>query len=111
MASHYHTYITLKFREASIDKDFFVKHFGGQIEKTFTLSCNFFYWDSQKIFAKEVTSAAREQLTHQKYKEALFQPSTLRTLNNRIVTDRHVLQTVSINKLSQSPFDDKCFIL
>ena len=69
------------------------------------------YLDSRKISAKSVTRAAREQLTHQKYKDALFLSSTLRTPNNRIVSDRHVLQTVSINKLSLSPFDDKRFIL
>ena len=75
------------------------------------LLATFLYLDSRKISAKGVTRAAWEQLTHQKYKDALFLSSTLRTPNNRIVSDRHVLQTVSINKLSLSPFDDKRFIL
>ena len=48
---------------------------------------------------------------HQKYKNALFLSSTLRAPNNRIVSDCHVLQTVSINKLSLSSFDDKRFTL
>ena len=68
------------------------------------------YLDSQKISAKTVNRAAREQLTHQKYRDALFLSCTLRTPNNRIVSDCDVLQTVSINKLSPSPFDDKRFI-
>ena len=65
----------------------------------------------RKISAKGVTRAAREHLTQQKYKDALFLSSTLRTPNNRIVSDYHVLQTVSINKLSLSPLNDKRFIL
>ena len=69
------------------------------------------YLDCQKISAKGVTRAARELLTHQKYKDALFLSSTLRTPKNKIVSDCHVLQTVSIIKLSLSPFDDKRFIL
>ena len=69
------------------------------------------YLDSRKISAKGVTRAVREQLTHQKYKDALFLSSTLRTPNNKIVSDCYVLQTVSINKLSLSPFDDKPFVL
>ena len=68
------------------------------------------YLDSPKVSAKGVTRAAREQLNHQKYKYALFLSSTLRTPNNRIASDRHVLQTISINKLSLSPVDDKRFI-
>ena len=71
----------------------------------------FLYLDSRKISAKGVTRASREQLTHQKYKDALYLSSTLRTPNNRIVSDCHALQTVSIIKLSLSPFDDKRFIL
>ena len=67
--------------------------------------------DSRKNSAKGFTSAAREKLTHQKYKSALFLSSTLRTPNNIIISDCHVLQTGSINKLSLSPFDDKRFIL
>ena len=74
-------------------------------------SRNFFVFRFPKNLCKGVTRAAREQLTHQKYKDALFLSSTLRTPNNRIVSDRHVLQSVSINKLSLSPFDDKRFIL
>ena len=69
------------------------------------------YLDSRKISAIGVTRAAREQITHQNFKDALFLSSTLRTPNNRIVSDRLVLQTVSINKLSLSPFDDKRFFL
>ena len=75
------------------------------------LLATFLYSHSRKISAKGVTRAAGEQLTHQKYKDTLFLSSTLRTPNNRIVSDRHVLQTVSINKLSLIPFDDKRFIL
>ena len=69
------------------------------------------YLDSRKISAKDGTRAAREQLTHQKYKDALFLSSTLRTTNNRIVSDCHTLQTVSTIKLSLIPSDDKRFIL
>ena len=75
------------------------------------LLATFLCLDSRKISAKGVTRAAKEQLTHQKYKDALFLSSTLRTPINRIVSNRHVLQTVSINKQSLSPFDDKRFIL
>ena len=67
--------------------------------------------DSRKNSAKGFTSAAREKLTHQKYKSVLFFSSTLRTPNNIIISDCHVLQTGSIIILSLSPFDDKRFIL
>ena len=54
----------------------------------------------------------RGQITHQKYKNARSLP-VIHTTNTeqRIVSDRHVLQTVSINRLSLRPFDDKGFIL
>ena len=61
------------------------------------LLVTFFYLDSRKIFAEGVTRAAREQLTHQKYKDALFLPviHTSNTEQQNCITFYWLFQSIN----------------
>ena len=50
-------------------------------------------------------------LQHADYNNTLVTGSTLRAENTRIVSEKHVLQTVSTNKICLSAFDNKRHIL
>ena len=73
--------------------------------------CFLLFIGNRKIFAKGITSAAQSLLRHADYNNTLVTGSTLRAENTRIVSEKHVLQTVSTNKIFLSAFDNKCHIL
>ena len=61
--------------------------------------------------AKGITRAAQIFFRHAVYNNTLVTGSTLRAENTRIVSEKHVLQTVSTNKICLSAFDYKRHIL
>ena len=61
--------------------------------------------------AKGITRAAQNLLRHADYKNTLVTGSTQRAKNTTIVSEKHVLQTVSMNKIILSAFDNKRQIL
>ena len=69
------------------------------------------FLELRKLSARGVTRAAQRLLTHKRYQETLLTANELRTLNTRIVSENHVLKTVTVNKLSLSAFDNKRFIM
>ena len=61
--------------------------------------------------AKRLTRAAQNLLRHADYKNTLMTGGTLRAENTRVVSEKHVLQTVLTNKICLSAFDNKRHIL
>ena len=61
--------------------------------------------------AKRITRANQNLLRHANYNNTLVTGSPLRAENTRIVSEKHVLQTVSTNKICLSAFDNKRHIL
>ena len=61
--------------------------------------------------AKGITRAAQNLLRHADNNNTFVTGSTLRAENTRIVSEKHVLQTVSTNKICLSAFDNKRHIL
>ena len=52
-----------------------------------------------------------ENITHNEYKDVLFNPKYLKDSMNRIQNKNHRLGTYKINKISLSWFDNKIHIL
>ena len=71
----------------------------------------FLFIGNRKMSTEGITRAAQSLLRHASYNNTLVTGSTLRAKNTRIVSEKHVLQTVSINKISLSAFDNKRHIL
>ena len=65
----------------------------------------------QKLSAKSVCRFAQNDLNHELYKKVLHTGKSFRTINMRIGSEKHQLQTTKTNKVSLSSFDDKRFIL
>ena len=65
----------------------------------------------QKLSAKGVTKFAQRKLPHELFKTILQTGDSFKTLNTRIGSTRHQLQTIKTNKLSLSSFDDKRYVL
>ncbi|XP_075256554.1 interferon-induced GTP-binding protein Mx-like isoform X2 [Convolutriloba macropyga] len=65
----------------------------------------------RKLSAKGVTKAAQQRLRHDDFLSTLTTGNVLRTENTRIMSDHHVLETVTTNKICLSAFDNKRFIL
>ena len=66
----------------------------------------------QKNTAKGVSRNVSENiLTHEAYRDCLFNKTSMRNKMIRFVHDRHQLYTVEQNKTSLSPFNDKRYIL
>ena len=66
----------------------------------------------QKNTAKGVSRNVSENiLTHQAYRDCLFNKTSMKNKMIRFVHDRHQLYTVEQNKTSLSPFNDKRYIL
>ena len=70
-----------------------------------------FYLDQRKLSAKGISRATQNLLTYRKYEETLETGSLYRAENTRIASDRHVRNTVRMNKIALSSFDDKRYIL
>ena len=65
----------------------------------------------QKNTAKGVSRCVSENiLTHEAYRNCLFNKTSMRNKMIRFVNDRHQLYTVEQNKTSLSPFNDKRYI-
>ena len=67
----------------------------------------FLFIGNRKMSAKGITRAAQNLLRLADYNTTLVTGSTLRAENTRIVSEKHVLQTVSTNKICLSAFDNK----
>ena len=65
----------------------------------------------QKISGKGVCRFAWKDLNQDLYKNILHTGSSFKTINMRIRSEKHQLQTIKTNKVSLSSFDDKRFIL
>ena len=65
----------------------------------------------QRLSAKGVCMFAQKDLNHDTYKNNLHTGNTFKTINMRIGSEKHQLQTIETNKVSLSSFDDKRFIL
>ena len=61
--------------------------------------------------AKGVTKAAQQRLRHDDFLSKLTTGNVFRTENARILSDHHVWETVTINKICLSTFDNKRYIL
>ena len=79
---------------------------------TFHNFCFFFVLDrSNKVSAKGIFWYAQKQLTHDRFKDALFNHRKFRVKNTSIRSKKHELQTVNINKLALTALDTKRFLL
>ena len=94
---------------------FFKDEFGGQIiEEIVGLRPKMYSIQltsgRKKATAKEVNKSVRDDLlTHQDYKNSLFNQTVREDKMTRIINKDHKLFTVEIEKKSLSPFDDKRF--
>ena len=61
--------------------------------------------------AKSVNKNVVEKITHNDYKDVLFNPKCLRHSMNRIQSKDHRLGTYEIHEISLSWFDDKIYTL
>ena len=61
--------------------------------------------------AKAVTEAAQQRLWHVDFLSTLTTGNVSRTENKRIMSDHHVLETVTTNKICHSAFENKRYIL
>ena len=69
------------------------------------ISEHHFFIDTRKHSAKRIT------LTHAEYIETLASGNLVRAENTRIISERHILNTVRANKIALSAYDDKRYIL
>ena len=65
----------------------------------------------QKLSAKGVCRFAQKELNHDLYKKVLKTGESYKTVNMRIGSQKHQLQTIKTNKVSLSSFDDKRYVL
>ena len=65
----------------------------------------------QKLSAKGVAEFAQLKLTHEFFKTIRQTGESFKTLNTRIGSTRHQLQTIKTSKLSLSSFGDKRSVL
>ena len=65
----------------------------------------------QKLSAKGVCRFAQKDLKHELNKKVLHTGNSFKTINMKIGSEKHQLQTIKTNKVSLSSFDDKRFIL
>ncbi|XP_046347918.2 uncharacterized protein LOC125381613 isoform X2 [Haliotis rufescens] len=85
-----------------------MEEFVGLKPKLYSLS----YKGKEKQTAKGVSKTViKKQLRHSLYKDCLFDQKQFRHNMNQIQSQNHQLHTVSINKISLSPYDDKRFVL
>ena len=75
------------------------------------ISEHHFFIDTRKHSAKGITKETQWLLTHEKYSETLASGNLVRAENTRIISERHILNTVRANKIALSAYDDKRYIL
>lgn len=74
--------------------------------------CVFVFTEEEIKKAKGVVrSVVKKKISHQMYREALFEEKEYMTVQKSIRSDHHELFTISVNKKSLSPMDDKRYIL
>ena len=69
------------------------------------------FLDTRKHSAKGITKLTQRLLTHEKYIETLASGNLVRAKLTRIISDRHILNTVRANKIALAAYDDKRYIL
>ena len=57
-----------------------------------------------------ITQVKNDQITHQDFKNSLFEEKQFMHTGVKIVQNRHKLYTAEVNKVSLSPFNDKKWI-
>jgi hypothetical protein len=65
----------------------------------------------EKHVAKGIQRNVAYNLRHQQYKEQLFNPTVHRVDNNRLMSSKHQMYAVTVNKIGLSSNDDKRYIL
>ena len=63
------------------------------------------------IADKEIDEMIEKQLKHETYKECLFQQTSIKHEMNFIRSHRHELFSITVNKTSLSPYDDKRYVM
>ncbi len=85
-----------------------ILEFVGLRSKMYSISCK----SIEKKTAKGVSkSVIKRQLRHRMYKNCLFNEEQMVNTMKSIRSDKHQLYSISQNKISLSPFDDKRFVL
>ena len=97
--------VTLKFKDELAGEP--IEEFAGLIPKMYSILVG----GRHKLSAKGVCRFAQKDLNHELYKKVLHTGKSFRTINMRIRSEKHQLQTIKTNKLSLTSFDDKRFIL
>ena len=97
--------VTLKFKDELAGEP--IEEFVGLKPKMYSILVG----GKQKLSAKGVCKFAQKELTHILYKNVIKTGETYKTMNTRIGSSKHQLQTIKVNKVSLSSFDDKRFIL
>ena len=97
--------VTLKFKDELGGVP--IEEFVGLKPKMYSISAG----GRQKLSAKGVCRYAQKHLTHDVYEKVLQTYRSIKLLNTRIGSTKHQIQTIQINKVSLSCFDDKRFLL
>lgn len=97
--------VTLKFKDEMAGHP--IMEFCGLKPKLYSIKIA---QEKPKMSAKGVTRDARDELTHSRYVDTLKTGERVRLLNTRIASKQHTIQTVVVNKVSLSSYDDKRFI-
>ena len=97
--------VTLKFKDELAGE--LIEEFVGLKPKMYSILVG----GRQKLSAKGVCRFAQKDLNHELYKKVLHTGKSFRTINMRIGSEKHQMQTIRTNKVSLSSFDDKRFIL
>ena len=61
----------------------------------------------RKQAAKGIQKSIANSITHQAFKNTLLQKTTKSVQTMRIESQKHLVQTIQVNKIALSPFDDK----
>ena len=97
--------VTLKFKDELAGEP--IEEFVGLKPKMYSILVG----GRQKLSANGVCRFAQKDLNHDLYKNILQTGNSFKTINKRIGSEKHQLQTIKTNKVSLSSFDDKRFIL
>ena len=97
--------VTLKFKDEFAGQP--LEEFIGLKPKMYSI----LYGGKQKLSAKGVTRFAQNNLKHELYRHVLNTRESFTTINTRIGSKNHQLQTIRTQKKSLSCFDDKRYIM
>jgi len=89
-----------------------IKEFVGLRPKMYSLLYNEGGKTVEKKTAKGICkNVTKRDIKHQHYKDCLFHKKRTMANMNRILSVKHTLYSVNINKIGLSPYDDKRYIL